>query len=74
MRLEGYEIEGHAHPFKEKVEDFRKILECAVSRQPKVLIWNFFLFGLWFSICLAYVGLKYEEFSFNFVFLVDIIF
>ena len=25
MRLEGCEIEeGHAHPFKEKVEDFRK--------------------------------------------------
>ena len=31
MRLEGCEIEeGHSHPFKEKVEDFRKV-ECAVS-------------------------------------------
>ena len=49
MRLEGCEIEeGHAHPFKEKVEDFPKILNCAVSRQPKVLIWNAFAWPLVF--------------------------
>ena len=49
MWLEGCEIEeGHTHPFKEKVEDFQKILECAVSRQPKVLIWNSFAWPLVF--------------------------
>ena len=43
MRLEGCEIEERTRSsFKEKVEVFRKFLKCAVSRQPKVLIWNSF--------------------------------
>ena len=49
MWLEGCEIEERTRSsFKEKVEVFRKFLKRAVSRQPKVLIWNAFAWPLVF--------------------------
>ena len=49
MQLEGCEIEeGHTHPLRRKWKFSEIFLKCAVSRQPKVLIWNAFAWPLVF--------------------------